>query len=206
MNPVRSLRNALCGLAVAGLSFSAATSPATAAEEQTNETRVASVQMEAVKLTASTALAYGYDVRTDADGQQWAMDSNTPEGDFTHAVPIPEDERASTQDRIIGNCGSSWVYLNGKEGYRSVYTGYEINPNWGAPVSQDWSVAIHSSIDFESYDFSGLAVWGSQTWFVSQMITTQAIEGRPLSALAGGSVLTTENICVSGSPTDTITG
>ena len=85
-------------------------------------------------------------------------------------------------------------------------TGYDIQAKFGLPVSHVWSVAVYSSIDFESFDFSGLPSWGAERWFETRFIDTQVIEGLPISTIAGGSVLTTGGLCVSGSPTDTITG
>ncbi|SMQ73226.1 hypothetical protein SAMN06295909_3204 [Plantibacter sp. VKM Ac-1784] len=206
MKSVRSFRNMLVGVAMLGLSLGGASSSALASDVQDDGTSAVSSPMEAIKLTADNAVAYGYAVRTDSDGQQWAMDAGTPDGDFTHAVPIAEESGASTRDRVVGNCGSSWVYLSGKEGYRSVYTGYDIQAKFGLPVSHVWSVAVYSSIDFESFDFSGLPSWGAERWFETRFIDTQVIEGLPISTIAGGSVLTTGGLCVSGSPTDTITG
>lgn len=197
---VRSIRNTLAALVVIGLGVAGATTTATAAE--VDEATGASVQMQAVKLTADSATAYGYDVRTDADGRQWASDASAPEGDFSHAVLIPEDTDASARGIVNGNCGSAWVFFNSKI---SIRTGYTIATPWGAPVSQTWPVAIKSSIDFESYDFSGLAAWGSQTWEATRAISTQALNGQELEALAGGSVLTSNgSICISGSPTASI--
>lgn len=205
MDTVRSLRNILSGLVVVGLGLSTATLPASATSSQVDDPQAVSVPMEAVALTADNAIAYGYDVRIDADGQQWAVAPDAPEGDFTHGVPIPAADGAATQELIAGNCGNAWVWLNGNDLSRTIYTGYQIWANKGAPVSQSWYATVISSIDITARDYSGLAVWGSQQWYVSEEIPTQALKGTQLSAVAGGSVLTTEIICTSGSPTDSIT-
>lgn len=183
------------------LSFIAAIALSTGAVSAANATESdpvyeGSVEMTAIQLTAESAVAHGFAVQTDADGQQWAVALGTPAGDLSNAVLIPD---VSARGIVYGNCGSAYLYLDSRTWMR---TGYTIATPWGAPVSHAWSVSIHSPIDFESYDMGGLAPWGNQSWNGTRTIGTQALSGQTVNALAGRSVLTSNGgLCVSGSPT-----
>jgi hypothetical protein len=165
--------------------------------------RYVQVEMTGVPVTASNAVEYGFEVRTDATGVQYAVHPDTPEGDFSHAVrivPEPEPGQVTPFNTVYGNCGYSWLYFNSKTHYK---TGYQIYTSYGYTISWDWQVTLKSSIDLHYNSFGGL--FATQRWDVpSYAHGAQALGGSTMSAFASGNVLTSGGICSSGMPTATV--
>lgn len=188
------------GVAVLGaLIVGSAATPAIADEVPIGE--YVKVEMTSIPLTKANAIANGYEVRKNSAGTEFIVAPGTPDGDFSHAVALPKKGTVGTNNTAHGTCGDSWVYFNSTTQIR---TGYTIFSNKGQPVSQTWNVAVTSPWDAESYSFTGLATWGSQTWKATRNISVEAALGAFKNAVAGGSVLTTSTLCSSGSPTASI--
>ena len=90
------------------------------------------------------AEAHGYEIRTDANGQEYSVPVGTPEGGIT---PF-----SSGGGSVGGDCGTSWVRINGI-GLNMAYL--ETGWNVYAPVTaMNWQVSI--------IDNGGVSVQG---WF-----------------------------------------
>jgi ABC-type amino acid transport substrate-binding protein len=95
---------------LAGGSAQAATPPGGAF----HETRIV-VPMKVTGFDAAVAKAHGYEIRTDAQGRQYS-------------VKIGSKATATPNNQIDGNCGSSYIYITGSAGPRtlSVDTGFNV--------------------------------------------------------------------------------
>lgn len=153
------------------------------------------------------AAIYGYDVRTDAGGLQYAVPAGTPQDSFEGATPkynamtgeVMDTSQATTKQPAKGDCGTSDLVLyNNTTGH----TQYDLNGAFGAAVSHTWSVALTSSIDAGSVPLDGLPPFPgiSLSWDTNFSHDVQAIGGTELSAVAGGVVTTTLGSCYGGNP------
>lgn len=196
---------------IVGLSLTAALAAtlALAGPAIAQETKSASGQspttitapMYATPLTPENAEDYGYEIRRDIDGSYYGVPIGTAAGSKLHATDALPINDASTRGTVTGTCGSSYVTFDSQ---RVVRTGYYIKPSFGDPLSHGWHVAITSSIDAGSYDLSGWAPIGWQSWNGSRTVQEIALNGQSLSAVAGGYTVTSGGVCTSGGPTASI--
>lgn len=157
--------------------------------------------MYAIPLTSENAADYGYEIRRDVDGSHYGVPIGTAAGSKLRATDTLSINGASTQGTVSGTCGSSYVTFDSQ---RVVRTGYYIKPSFGTPLSHGWHIAITSSIDAGSYDLSGWAPIGWQSWNGSRTVQEIALNGQRLNAVAGGYTVTSGGICTSGGPTASI--
>ncbi|GIT78998.1 hypothetical protein LLS1_06670 [Leifsonia sp. LS1] len=158
--------------------------------------------MHFIPMTEANASWAGYEVRTNPDGTTYGVPTGAPAGSHESAVDVQSDTGLQSRGTVPGNCGTSTVRFNSKT---AVYTAYTISPSHGSPISHNWSVTYSSSIDLVVHDMSGLAPLGNQTWSVVKPVVGKALQGKTLTAMASGTVLTTAGCCASGDPTDVIT-
>lgn len=178
--------------------------PAMAQETQSTSGQTATTitaPMYATPLTRENAADYGYEIRQEVDGSYYGVPIGTAAGSKLHATDALPINDVSARGTVTGTCGSSYVTFDSQ---RVVRTGYYINPSFGNPLSHGWHIAITSSIDAGSYDLSGWAPIGYQSWNGSRTVQEIALNGQSLSAVAGGYTVTSGGICTSGGPTASI--
>lgn len=158
---------------------------------------------------AKRAAEWGYEVRTDAEGWQYAVPAGTPPGSLEGASPKfnpatsevrrTGDSADAEDETVNGDCGTSSLEL--KDNTRGV-TGYHLNGAFGAAVYHTWGVTLISSIDagVEPLDGTPPIPTLSFEWNANFEHSVQAIGGTVLSAVAGGTVTTVLGSCFSGAP------
>lgn len=160
---------------------------------------------------AARAASYGYVIRDAPNGYQYAVPVGTPAGSMKGATPlmkvgsstgiVPTSSTASAQavtpdTTVTGDCGTSFVeWLTHKE----FETGYTINGFDGPALHHTWNVAVHSSIDFGSYNLNGFPTT-PYTWHATRTTDEQALRNSTVTAVAGGTVVTPLFDCYSGAP------
>jgi hypothetical protein len=151
--------------------------------------------MHIVRFDAAVAKAHGYDVRTDAQGQQYAVPTGTKSGAFVEAVPY---------NRVTGNCGASWMYYNAI-GHRATKPRYMANFNSGYQVSRP-TIAGHWLMYFQDRAGIGLitklgATHGTAYWNDAET-TYHSLTGASQAWVSTDSWVMLNNgaICTSGGP------
>jgi hypothetical protein len=113
------------------------------------------------------AASYGYDVRTDAAGWQYAVPTGTPAGSMVDATPKFNPKTGALvaagtsvsalsvtpQNTVYGNCGSSTLTLYTKT---SGYTSYALNGTLGAAIYHTWIISMSASTGNQLVDRSGV--------------------------------------------------
>lgn len=159
---------------------------------------------------AETAAANGYDVRTDADGWQYAVPTGTPadstEGATPKFNPATGEVKSSdvARDTVPGSCGTSTLTLYTKT---SGYTAYNLNGSFGGSLYHNWNINLVAAGSGQQYvDRSGLPPFpGALNWGTNFSYNVHASEtGATVNGVASGIVTTTLGSCSSGSPRDSI--
>lgn len=197
------------GIALAALVGSMLVAQPALAQETANglangKTASTTVEMASVPVTAAKAVEYGYEVRTDAAGVQYAVAPGAPVGDFSPnvAVPIVQEPSGGIVTPFMvryGTCGTSTFTFLSKNKFT---TGYTVYTSFGYTITYDWHVTLTSSIDAQSIPYGPWTA--TQAWNVTQTTIAQALPGTYLSGMAGGTVLTTGGICYPLAPTDKV--
>jgi hypothetical protein len=96
------------------------------------------VPMRVTGFDAAVAKAHGYEIRTDAQGRQYSVKAGS------NAAPAPDNQ-------IDGTCGSSYIYVTGAAGPRtlSVDTGFNVifpadSYYWRIWLTDNGGVSTHS--------------------------------------------------------------
>jgi hypothetical protein len=157
---------------------------------------------------ARRAAEHGFDVRTDAAGDQYAVPTGTPDGSMLGATekyhPDAKQAGSSIQNTLTSNCGTASFDFDSPSHFT---TSYHLNGDFGAALGHTWNVATYSAIDALSYNLDGTPpVPGvSLSWTAERDIATQALHGGLIEGTAGGTVFTVLGDCVSGTPYDAVT-
>ncbi|MEU3764812.1 hypothetical protein AB0E55_07075 [Amycolatopsis keratiniphila] len=151
---------------------------------------VVEVVMNAVGYDADVATANGYEVRTRPDGIQYSVKRGTP----AEVIPM---------DVVSGNCGRSWMWLDGIGG-RSVRinTGFHVRDavstfSWTATLSDTGETTKHDFPGF--YDADGYVDLNRIVGDLSVGYARATVYGFPFRNYA---VLVDGTVCYSGGPSD----
>lgn len=157
------------------------------------------------------AALYGYDVRTDDEGWQYAVPTGTPPGSLEGATPrfnpgsgeMEASPGGTTDNKVNGDCGSAELTLYDNT---TGYTAYHLNGLLGPAISHSWGVSLESSIDMGNVPLNGLPpVPGlSLDWGTDFSHSIQAVQKTMLRGIAGGTVETILGSCFAGNPFDEI--
>lgn len=165
-----------------------------------------------VAFDAEIASQYGYELRWDGSGAAYSVPKTNAENDFTDSAflgtldadnnVIDGQRGAVARGTVWGNCGtSSFDFTAGNSQFK---TSYSIAPNYGAPISHDWTVTVTTTgMGGQSgwYDLSGLPSWGSPSWSATRAVT-QNYTGHANGVASGEVLVTSGTICNSGNPAD----
>lgn len=158
---------------------------------------------------AARAATYGYNVRTDTDGWQYAVPTGTPAdstlGATTKFNPETGELEGSggTRNTVSGTCGTSTLTLYTKT---SGYTAHTLNGNLGGALSHQWGITLQASTGSQYVDRSGLPPFpGSLSWGTNFSYNVGATaSGATVNGVAGGVVQTILRSCTSAGPRDSI--
>jgi len=179
------------------------TAQADTADEQTT------VPLTFTGFNAERAATYGYDVRTDDEGWQYAVPTGTPADSTEGATPKfnPETGEVKTADgarnTVTGSCGTSTLTLYTKT---SGYTAYNLNGNLGGAVSHQWGINLSASTGSQYVNRDGLPPFpGALNWGTNFSYNVgAAASGAKVNGVAGGIVQTILGSCTSGGPRDSV--
>ena len=204
----RPLRTVLTGAAALALVLGSSLGVSSAAfADELPES--ATVQLTFTGYDAEIAASNGYDVRTDAEGWQYAVPTGTPAGSTEGATPRfnPEtgevDSSGTARNTVPGSCGTSTLTLYTKT---SGYTAYNLNGAFGGSVFHAWNITLSASTGATSVDRCGLPPFpGSLSWGTNFAYSVNAsASGATVYGVASGVVTTTLGTCTSGAPRDSI--
>jgi hypothetical protein len=188
----------------------------TAFASSANATEAPDAGQETVALTfagydAERAAANGYDVRTDAQGWQYAVPTGTPDGSLVGATPKYNPATGQTKpanssgmspmNTVPGNCGTATLTLYSRT---SGYTGYNMNGSFGPAVSHTWKINVSAATGTQVVDRSGLPpVPGvSLNWGTNFTYGVHATSSTLVNAVASGVVVTVLGDCKGLAPRD----
>ena len=158
-----------------------------AAQAQSKPTITVTRPMHVVGIDAAVAKAHGYTVRTNAQGQQYAVKTGSA--------------AVSPANTITYTCGSSWLSytaIGSRAG--TVSTGYAINPAAGVVAEASWEVAVvdnHGTGLVPNTPTTGTLSWGTTE------VTHHSVTGYSYAQVVWENswVVTVEGIlCYSGGP------
>lgn len=158
---------------------------------------------------AERAATYGYDVRTDDEGWQYAVPTGTPAASTEGATPKynPETGEMKTADgarnTVPGSCGTSTLTLYTKT---SGYTAYNLNGSVGGAISHQWGINLSASTGSQYVNRNGLPPFpGALNWGTNFSYNVGAsATGATVNGVAGGIVQTVFGSCTSGGPRDSV--
>lgn len=102
---------------------------ASANEPEAPEVVVVTRPLVRIGVDHAVAERNGFDVRTDADGVEYAVEKGA----------------VTTFDTRLGECGSSFLYFTAVDRtkhYTSIYTGFDLNPGMRGALNVDWVVHV----------------------------------------------------------------
>lgn len=162
---------------------------------------------------AQRAAENGYDVRTDAQGYQYAVPTGTPAGSLTGATTLYNPQtgafkspsgRMMPMNTVTSNCGSSTLTLYTAT---SGYTAYNLNGNFGAALTHTWKISVSASTGNQIVDRSGLPPFPgvSLSWGTNFSYSVHAHSGVRIDAnVSTGVVETTLASCFVAGASDWI--
>lgn len=166
-------------------------SSATAGPEPSVPDGAVSDSMKIAGFDAEVAKEHGYEIRMDGDGKQYSVKKGTPEG---------AELRSAEGGRVDGDCGFSWVRINGiGNAATRLETGWHV---YAPVIAFNWTVTL--------IDWGGVS---NQTWFRPGPFAPGWWDSRDLPNMTRGPVdaqversstvrLITGAFCYSGGPRD----
>jgi hypothetical protein len=189
-------------------------SVATAAPSDASGSDVTNSTLSFGGYDASRAARNGYDVRTDAEGWQYAVPTGTPRGSLVGATPKYNPQTGQTKsinksgfhalNTVSDKCGTSTLTLYTRT---SGYTSYNLIGAYGASISHTWKISLSAKTGNQIVDRSGLPTvpgitlnWGTNFSYGVKATAKTTVHG----VVSTGIVETTLGTCYTDHPTDTL--
>lgn len=164
-------------------------------------TTTLTVPMSSTGFDKNVATANGFEIRTNADGQEYSAPVSPA---AVLAVERAAKSTGSTiQNTVNGNCGTSTLLMSRVGGTTSVRIGTSYRVKLPS-ASHKWSVNVINKLGVSSVNFDGVA--GGTTWSaVRESVNVRTNQGTTAQVTPGSfAVLISGEICYSGSPTASV--
>lgn len=199
----RSAGMALAAVTLAVAALVAAPGAHASSADTLDAPRTITVPMMFGGFDVARATQYGYDIRTDDQGWQYAVPTGTPSGSTAGAsakynpatgqvMSAPGNGQLATpMNTQVGNCGTSTLTLyTGTSGY----TGYNLDGSLGGAIYHTWRISISAKTGNQLVNRDGLPPYPgvSLNWGTNFAYNVHAGSGTVVYATISTGVVETE--------------